>query len=63
MFIELFIYPTYIPTQGGILNATYQFMHFLVTAFLHVINALQMKKILDKRIGFSRMPNCLTNAF
>ena len=49
MFIQLFSYLTNFLTQGGILFATYQFMHFLVTTFIHVINALQiLKKYLAK---------------
>ena len=52
MFIQLFSYPTYIITQGGILYSSHQFIHVIVTTVINVINALQMNKLFDKRIGF-----------
>ena len=52
MFIQLFSYPTHLLTEGGIQYAIYQFMHFLVTTFIHVIIALQRNKFFDKTIGF-----------
>ena len=53
MFIQLFSWPTYILTQCGIIFATYQFLHFIVTAIIHVINALQINKVFGKKLGFA----------
>ena len=55
MFIEVFTYPVYIITQGGLLWASYQFIHVVVTTIVNVINSLQINKLFDKRISFAAL--------
>ena len=55
MFIEVFTYPVYIITQGGLLWASYQFIHVVVTTIVNVINSLQINKLFDKKIGFAAL--------
>ena len=62
MFIQLFSWPTCILTQSGTIFATYRFMHFVVPAIIHVINALQIKKLFGKKMEFATILLCTSTA-